>query len=129
MADEVLLAGAHADAPFAAPPLRPVGRDSRALDVAGVRHRDRRVLVGDQVFDPQLAAFLDNHRPAGVGVLVANFLQLVEHHLHQQFIAREDRTETLDGLEQLHELVDDLLPLEPGQALQLHVQYGLPLEL
>ena len=55
VADEVLLARAHADAPLAAAALRAVGRDRRALDVAGVGDRDRHVLVGDQVLDAELA--------------------------------------------------------------------------
>ena len=35
----------------------------------------------------------------------------------------------LDLLQQLGQLVEDLLPLEAGQALQLHVEDGLRLDL
>jgi hypothetical protein len=37
--------------------------------------------------------------------------------------------EPFDGLQELGELVDDLLPLQAGQALQLHVEDGLRLDL
>src|SRR5205823_2683887 len=42
---------------------------------------------------------------------------------------REARTQPLDRLEQLGELVENLLPLEAGQALQLHVEDRLRLDL
>ncbi len=79
VADEVLFARAHADAALAAAALRAVGRDRRPLDVAGVRDRDRHVLVGDQVLDAELAALLDDLGAALVAELLANRLQLVEH--------------------------------------------------
>ena len=64
VADEVLFARAHADAALAATALHAVGRDRRPLDVAGVGDRDRHVLVGDQIFDAELAALLDDDRSA-----------------------------------------------------------------
>ena len=94
-----------------------------------LRDGDRHVLVGDQVLDAELAALLDDDRAALVRVLLADGLQLVEHDAHQQLFAREDRTQPLDGLQQLGELVDDLLPLEAGQPLQLHVEDRLRLQL
>ncbi len=42
---------------------------------------------------------------------------------------REDGAQPLDGLEQLGQLVEDLLPLEAGQPLQLHVEDRLRLHL
>ncbi len=128
MADEVLFARAHADAPLAAAPLHPVGADRRPLDVAGVGHRDRHVLVGNQVFDPELAALFDDHRPPLVGVVLANRLELGEDDAHQQLFAREDRAQALDHLQQLGELVENLLTLETGEPLQLHVEDRLRLQ-
>jgi len=49
--------------------------------------------------------------------------------MHQQRLARENRAEPLDGFQQLSELVEDLLPLETGEALQLHVEDRLGLNL
>ena len=51
VADEVLVARAHADAALAAAALVAVVGDRGALDVAGVADRDRHVLFGDQVLD------------------------------------------------------------------------------
>ena len=44
-------------------------------------------------------------------------------------VAREDGAQALDRLQQLDQLVDDLLALEPGQPLQLHVEDRLRLDL
>ena len=129
VADVVLLARAHADPPLAAAPLRAVGRDRRPLDVAGVGDRDRHVFVGNQVLDAELAALVDDLGAALVAELLAHRLQLADHQPHQQLLAREDRAEPLDGLHQLEQLVEDLLPLEAGQPLQLHVEDRLRLEL
>jgi hypothetical protein len=127
--DEVLFPGAHADAPLAAAALHPVGRDRRALDVAGAADGDRHVLVGNQVFDPELAALVDDLGPPRVAEALPHGVQLVDHHLHQQLVAAEDGAQAFDRLHQLGELVDDLLPLEAGQPLQLHVEDGLRLDL
>ena len=129
VADVVLFARAHADPALAAAALRAVGRDRRALDVAGVGHRDRHVFVGDQVFDPELAALVDDLGAALVAELLAHRLQLVDDQLHQQLVARQDCAEPLDCLHQLEQLVEDLLALEAGQPLQLHVEDRLRLDL
>ena len=130
MADEVLLARAHADAPLAAAALRAVGRDRRPLDVAGVGDGDRHVLVGDQILDAELAALLDECR---CGARREYFSRIafssVDDDRHQQLFARQNRAQPLDGLHQLGELVEDLLALEAGEALQLHVEDRLRLEL
>ena len=129
VADVVLLARPHADAPLAAAALGAIGGDRRPLDVAGVGHRDRHVLVGDQVLDPQLAALVDDLGPALVAELLAHCLELADHELDQQLLAREDGAQPLDRLHQLEQLVEDLLALEPGEPLQLHVEDRLRLEL
>ena len=70
VADEVLVARAHADAALAAAALVPVGRDGGPLDVAGVGDGDRHVLFGDQVLDAQLAGLaFDDLGAAIVAVL------------------------------------------------------------
>ena len=127
MADEVLFTGAHPDATLPTPPLIAVGGDRRALDVSGVADRDRHVLVGDQIFDAQLARLVDDLRAPIVAVLLADLLQLVDDHLHQQAIAVEDGAQAFDGFQQLGELVEDFLALQAGEPLQLHVEDGLRL--
>ena len=56
--------------------------------------------------------------------------QLVDDDLHHAACrcARIGQ-QPLDQLQQLGELVEDLLPLEAGQALQLHVEDRLRLDL
>ena len=63
-----------------------------------------------------------------VAVLLFHLLQLVDDDLHQQALAGEDGAEPFDGLQQIGELVENLLPLQAGEALQLHVEDGLRLE-
>src|SRR5205814_8034872 len=53
--------------------------------------------------------------------------ELVDDELHQQALAREDGAQTLNGLEQLRALVENLLALETGQPLQLHIEDRLRL--
>src|SRR5262249_27620511 len=64
-----------------------------------------------------------------VAVLRTNVFQLVDDDLHQQTLARQDRAQPFDGLQQLGKLVEDLLALETGQPLQLHVEDRLRLDL
>ena len=130
VADEILVARPHADAALAAAPLVAIGGDRRPLDVAGVADGDRHVLLGDQVLDAELARLaFDDRRAALVAVLRPHLAQLVDDDLHQQPLAGENRAQPLDGLQQLRELVENPLPLEAGQALELHVEDGLRLDL
>ena len=59
---------------------------------------------------------------------LADALQLVDDDLHQQLLAGEDGAQPFDRLQELGQLVDDLLALESGQTLQLHVENGLGLD-
>jgi hypothetical protein len=127
--DDVLLADAHPLAPLAAAPLRPVVRHRGPLDVTGVADRDRHVLVGDQVLDAELAFLLDDLGPPRVAEPVADLAQFVHDNLRQQRLARQDRAEALDERQHLSQLVDDLLPLQAGQPLELHVEDRLGLHL
>ena len=128
MADEVLFPRPHADAALAAAALVPVVGDRGALDVAGVADRDRHVFLGDQILDAELALFGKDLGSARVAVLLLNRAQLVDDDLHHQAVAAEDGHQALDQLQQLGELGEDLLPLETGQALQLHVEDRLRLD-
>ena len=67
--DEILLARLHAGAALAAAPLRAIGRERHALDVALVRDGDDHVLALDQVFVVDLAFFLGDHGAARRGEL------------------------------------------------------------
>ena len=104
--------------------------DRRPLDVAGVGDGDRHVFVGDQILDAELAALARRSRCAARrrtsrGPRVSSSTTTC----HQQLVARQDRAQPLDRLHQLGELVEDLLPLQAGQPLELHVEDRLRLEL
>ena len=129
VADEVLLACPHADAALAAAALAAVVGDRGPLDVAGVADGDRHVLLGDQVLGAELAFLGQDLGAAIVAVLLLHRAQLVDDDLHQQALAGENGQQSFDDLEQLGQLVENLLPLEAGQPLQLHVEDRLRLDL
>ena len=56
--DEILVARLHTGAPLPTAALHAVGRDRRALHVAAVAHRDRNLLVGNQVFEMNFRRFV-----------------------------------------------------------------------
>ena len=60
LGDEILVARRHAGAAAAAAPLRAVGRERHALDVAAVRDGDDDVLALDQVLVLDLALDVDD---------------------------------------------------------------------
>ena len=72
---------------------------------------------------------LDDVGAAVVAVLRLNRAQLVDDDRHDQLVARQDRPQPLDRLHELGQLVEDLLPLEAGEPLQLHVENRLRLDL
>ena len=55
-------------------------------------------------------------------------VQLVDDNADEQLVARQNLAEPRDRLHQLRELVQDLLPLEAGQPLELHVEDRLRLD-
>ena len=83
---------------------------------------------GDQILDAELAALLDDVGAARVAVLRLNRAQFVDDDADDQVLARENRAQPLDRLHELGQLVDDLLALEAGEPLQLHVENGLRLK-
>ena len=62
-----------------------------------------------------------------VAVLALHRPQLVDHDAHQQRFAAENLAQAPNDPLQLGQLVEHLLPFEPGQALELHVEDGLGL--
>ena len=62
--DKIFFARLHAGAPGAAAALLAIDGDRRPLQIALVAHGHRNLLVGDQVFELQLGALVDNLRCA-----------------------------------------------------------------
>jgi hypothetical protein len=76
--------------PGAAAALLAVDGDGRALQVALVAHRHGNLLVGDQVFELQLRALVDDLGAALVAVLVADVFKLLDDHRAQLLLAAQD---------------------------------------
>ena len=127
--DEVVLHRRGARLAFTAALLRPVQRDRVALHVARVADRDHHVLVGDEVFGGEVARFADDFGAARIGEIALHLAQLRFDDVEEKLLGTEDGAELRDELLHLGELVDDLLLLQPGQPLQLHLEDGLRLDL
>ena len=90
----------HADDAFAAATLRAVGADVGALDQAVVGERDDHALVGDQIFDGDLAFVGHQLGQARRGILFFDGQQLVlDDGQHARFLG-QDVEQVLDLLEQ-----------------------------
>ena len=72
LGDEVFFARLHPGAAGAAAALLAVDADRRPLEVALVADGDGDLLVGDEVFEGELGALVEDDGAAGVAVLVAN---------------------------------------------------------
>src|SRR5437762_2316590 len=127
--DDVFLFRLHASHALAAAALAAVGLDVRALDVARARDGDHHLLVGEEIFDCQLRRLGENLGAPRVAVLLFDLEQLFLDGAHQLGVRGQDALELLDQREHLLVLLDDLVPLQLGQALQPHVQDGLGLDL
>ena len=87
----------------------------------------RDVLYLHQVFEANLAGILDDLGPALIAVIFLDFLELVDDHAAQHFFGAQDFQVLADALLDIGELVEDLLLLHAGQALELQFDDGLRL--
>ena len=127
--DEVVVGGARAGFSAAAPPLRAVERHRIALDVPLVADGHHHVLFGDQVLVGKLARLSLDLGAARIGEEALHLAQLLLDHIEEQLLGAEDRRQPDDQGLHLRQLGEDLLLLQPGQALQLHLEDGLGLDL
>src|SRR5579862_5227006 len=125
--DKILVARFHPHAPFAAPRLLAVGGKRGALQVAGVRHGDYHLFVGDQVFQLDFRLFLDDLGAAHVAIFLLHLLELVHDDALQDFVAGQDFLVLGDFFLQLVVLRLNFIPLESRQSLQLQFEDGLGL--
>ena len=84
MGQEILVAGPHADPALASAALASILGDRGPLDVAGAADRDRHVLVGDQILDPQLTRVVHHLTAAIVAILGLHLAKLVDDDLQKQ---------------------------------------------
>ena len=125
--DLVLFFEVHAGDADAAALLLAVGGDRQALDVAGLGDGDHHLLLGDEVFDVDVA--LVGH-DLGAAVVVVEALDLAQLALDDAvdgvFVA-EQLAQLLDAREQAGVLFLDLVALEAGELLEPQVEDGLGL--
>ena len=126
--DEVLVAGLHPHPAPAPPALGAVGGDAGALDVARVGDGDRHVLVGDHVLHRDLVHRVDDLGAAGIGVVFPDLLELLLDDLVDALRLAQDVPQLRDQGLHFLEVVHDLLPLQAGEALELHVEDGVGLD-
>ena len=125
--DVILLLQALAGDAAAAAPLRAVGIDGQALDIARVREGIAAVLFFNEVLDVDLVLDVLNFRAALVAVLIADGGQLVlEDGLDKAHIA-EHALVIGDAVLQLLIFVLEFFAVEALQGLQAHVEDGLGL--
>ena len=127
--DEVVLA--HRRRLLAAPaaPLRAVVGHRLGLDVPGVREGHHDVLRRDQILDRDVLGVQDDLALARVAVCGLYRRQLVGDDGGDACGPRQDVEQVGDPLEQLPVLLDDLVLLERGEALELHLEDALRLRL
>src|SRR5262249_29048366 len=122
--NEIFLTHLHPAATFATAPLRAIGRERYALDVALVRDSDDHLLARNQVFFFHVTGRFRDHRAAGRRELI---LYVRELFLDDRLDART-RTQDIeivgDFSRELVELCLDLIAAERGQTLQAQVEYG-----
>ncbi len=127
--DEIFFVTTETRNPPSAPPLLPVRRRRETLDVAAVRDADHHVLVGNQVLRLEIHRGVDDLRAALVAVLRTHRFELFLDDRNHLGRIRKNALELGDQIERLFVLLFDLVALQPGQALQAHLQNGLRLHL
>ena len=83
----------------------------------------------DQVFEADLARVLDDLRAALVAVILLDLLQFLDDQVAEHFFRAEDFQVLGDPALDVGQLVEDLLLLHAGQALELQFDDGLRLPL
>ena len=116
---EILGARAHADSALAAACLAAVGVYAGALQVAAARYCDCDVLHAHQVLELDLAGVLDDLGAAVVAETLLDFLELLHDQRAQNSIGPQQFQVLRDTALDIRQLVQDLLLLHPGEALQL----------
>ena len=127
--NEILLLRRHAGHAAAAALLAAVGRGRHAFAVARVREREDALLLLNEILDVDLILDVLDLGQAVVAVLVADGDQLVLQNALEHFFVRQQLAVIFDALFELLVFRLELLAFESLQALELHVQHDLRLDL
>src|SRR5262249_18665589 len=124
---EIFRARSHADSPFAASRLPPIAIDAGALQVSAARDSDGDIFHRDQVFQANFPGVIYDLCAPLVSEVLLYFLQLFDDQIFEHFIGTENLQVLGDAPLDLRQLVEDLLLLHSGQALELQLDNGLRL--
>ena len=113
--------------PGASTTLLAVGGDGRALEVAGVRDRDRNLFIRNEIFELKLGGLVDDLGAAGVAVLVANLGELLDDDLAELGRRRKDGLVFGDVVADLGEFLEELVNRKLREAVELQFEDGVDL--
>ncbi len=125
--DEIFVARRHARAAFAAAPLRAVGREWHALDIAAMADGDDHILFLDEVLVFHLALDVEDLGAARRGELFLDGDKLVANDGHDAGAGTQNIQIVADFGGKALEFVADFVPAERCQALQAQVEDGFGL--
>ena len=123
----VVVLEVHALHALAAALLLAVGGHRQALHVAGLRHRDHHVLLGDKVLHVEVLRRLGQKRLARAAELLLDLQKLFFDDLANELRIAEHALVVGDLLQKLGQLGLDLVAFQAGQAAQTHLKDGLGL--
>ena len=123
----VVVLEVHALHALAAALLLAVGGHRQALHVAGLRHRDHHVLLGDKVLHVEVLRRLGQKRLARAAELLLDLQKLFFDDLANELRIAEHALVVGDLLQKLGQLGLDLVAFQAGQAAQAHLEDGLGL--
>ena len=116
--NHIIFARRGGAAALAATPLRAEGFQRRALHIAITRQRHHHGARFDQAFIIHIGDAIHNLGHTWGGDLGANFAQFLIHHFKPARTARQNLQQLPNTPANFAEFGDNLLALQPGQALQ-----------
>ena len=127
--DRILVPRLHSNPTFAAAALVAIDGRRSSLEITAVRDRDHNVFLSNQIFDIDFRFFIDDLGATFVTMLLLSIPQFFHDDLPELRVAGEDFIQFGDLFAEFLQLVLDLLTLETCQALQLHLEDRLRLDL
>src|SRR5262249_13861050 len=120
--EEIFVAHRHAGAAAAAAPLRAIGRERHALDIAAMADGHDHILALDQRFDIGLEFELLDLGPPRRRELLFDGAQLLANDIEHARTRAEDFEIALDLRDESVEFLGDLVALERGEPLQPQIE-------
>ena len=99
-----------------------IGGDGRALQISRVRNSDSNLLVGDQVFELQLGALVQNLRAALIAVIFLDGFEFLDDNAAQFFLAGQNRFILGNAVANFFQLVQQFVNGKLCQAIELQFE-------